>query len=336
MIGRTILQRVTPDRMLARVLGALEGIGLASLAIGAVLVPVIVTVIGVQATLVVVGLILPVGVGVGWFRLTSMDRTTLIPTRALALLRAVPLFAPLAPPQLESVARRARWMTVEPGEIVIREGDTGDAYYVLESGELEFSQGATFLRESADWGYGFGEIALLRDVPRTATVTATRPSVLLTLGRADFLEVVTGHPQASRRRAAVAAVAGERRIGPATVVDAANDPGGRRSRPGRSRSSRRARWPRSPAQARPRPGRSGRPRRRPSVASGRVPAVARVRVGDERSVRRPVRRGKERREMARRRAVDPDRDDPRVVSEGDRLGDRLAGGGRSPRHGTGS
>ena len=207
MIGRTILQRVTPDRMLARVLGALEGIGLASLALGAVLVPVIVTVIGVQPTLVVVGLILPVGVGVGWFRLTSMDRTTLIPTRALALLRAVPLFAPLAPPQLEGVARRARWLTVELGEIVIREGETGDAYYVLESGQLEISQDATFLRESADWGYGFGEIALLRDVPRTATVTATRPSVLLTLGRADFLEVITGHPQA---QAAATRVAAER------------------------------------------------------------------------------------------------------------------------------
>jgi MFS family permease len=196
MIGRTILQRVTPDRMLARVLGALEGIGLVSLSIGAVLVPLMVSVIGVQGTLVVVALILPIGVALTWFGLASMDRVALIPTRALELLRAVPLFAPLAPPQLESVARRARWMTVEPGQILIREGDTGDAYYVLESGELEFSHGETVLRGTTDHGYGFGEIALLRDVPRTATVRAVMPSVVLTLGRADFLEVVTGHPQA--------------------------------------------------------------------------------------------------------------------------------------------
>ena len=211
MIGRTILQRVTADRLLARVLGALEGIGLVSLAIGAILVPLVASVIGVQRTLVVVALILPIGIAFAWFGLASMDRVALIPTRALELLRAVPLFAPLAPPQLESVARRARWMTVEPGEIVIREGDTGDAYYVLESGELEFQQGETFLRGTTERGYGFGEIALLRDVPRTATVRAVQPSVVLTLGRADFLEVVTGHPQA---HAAASRIVAER-AGPA-------------------------------------------------------------------------------------------------------------------------
>ncbi|HEV7605268.1 MAG TPA: MFS transporter [Candidatus Limnocylindrales bacterium] len=205
MIGRTILQRVTPDRMLARVLGTLEGVGLASLAVGAILVPVVAAVIGVQATLIVVGLLLPVGVGIGWLRLTTMDRTTLLPTRALQLLRAVPLFAPLYPPQLENVARRARWITIEPGAVIIRQGETGDAYYVLESGELEVSQGGKLLRTTMDWGYGFGEIALLRDVPRTATVRALAPSVLLTLGRADFLEAVTGHPQAQATATRIAA-----------------------------------------------------------------------------------------------------------------------------------
>jgi MFS family permease len=207
VIGRTILQRVTPDRMLARVLGALEGIGLISLAAGAVLVPLVVSVLGVQATLVVVALILPVGVALAWFGLASMDRVALIPTRALELLRTVPLFAPLAPPQLETVARRARWMTVEPGDVLIREGDTGDAYYVLESGELEFRQGERLLSRSTERGYGFGEIALLRDVPRTATVIAVQPSVVLSLGRADFLEVVTGHPQT---QAAATRIATER------------------------------------------------------------------------------------------------------------------------------
>ena len=196
VVGRTILQRVTPDRMLARVLGALEGIGLMGLALGAIVAPVIVAIVGIESAFVVVGLLLPLGVGVAWAGLRTIDRTALVPTRALQLLRAGTLFAPLAPPQLEAVVRRARWLTVEPGEVVIREGDQGDAYYVLESGALSVTQGGRHLRDMTERGEGFGEIALLRDVPRTATVTAVRPSVLLMLGRADFLEAVTGHPQA--------------------------------------------------------------------------------------------------------------------------------------------
>jgi CRP-like cAMP-binding protein len=130
-----------------------------------------------------------------------MDRTTLVPTRALELLRAVPLFEPLAPPQLECVVRQTRWLTLEPGEVLIREGDVGEGYYVLESGELSVTQGGRSLRTVADRGVGVGEIALLQDVPRTASVTAVRPSVLLMLERADFLEAITGHPQATTRRA---------------------------------------------------------------------------------------------------------------------------------------
>jgi MFS family permease len=196
VVGRTILQRVTADRMLARVLGALEGIGIVGLAIGSITAPLIVAVVGIEPALVVVGLLLPVGVLLSWSGLRAIDGTALVPTRALDLLRSGALFAPLAPPQLETVGRRARWVTVEPGQVVIREGDPGDAYYVLESGELSVSQGAAHLRNMKERGEGFGEIALLRNVPRTATVTAVRSSVLLMLGRADFLEAVTGHPQA--------------------------------------------------------------------------------------------------------------------------------------------
>lgn len=196
VVGRTILQRVTPDRILARVLGALEGINLAGLALGSIVVTVVVGLVGVQAALIAVGLLLPLGVGLSWLGLRTMDRTTLVPTRALDLLRAVPLFEPLAPPQLECVVRRTRWLTIEPAEVLIREGDVGEGYYVLESGELSVTQGGRLLRTVAERGDGIGEIALLQHVPRTASVTAVLPSVLLTLERADFLEAVTGHPQA--------------------------------------------------------------------------------------------------------------------------------------------
>ena len=160
---------------------------------------------GVQAALIAIGLLLPVGVGVGWLGLRRMDRTTLVPTRALGLLRAVPFFEMLAPPQLETVVRRTRWLTVEPGEVIIREGDVGDAYYVLESGALSITQRDRHLRTVAQRGDGVGEIALLQGIPRTATVTAIRPSVLLVLGRADFLEALTGHPQAHDAARQVAA-----------------------------------------------------------------------------------------------------------------------------------
>ena len=194
--GRTILQRVTEDRMLARVLGALEGIGLIGLAVGSALVPLLVAVVGIQGALAVMGLLLPLGVAVGWLQLASIDRRVQVPVRELALLRQTPVFAPLPGPQLETSARRTRWITVEPGQVLIRQGDRGDRYYVLESGRLEVTIDGQRVRILDERGEGIGEIALLRNVPRTAAVTALGPCVLLALERADFLEAVTGHEAA--------------------------------------------------------------------------------------------------------------------------------------------
>lgn len=196
VLGRTILQRVTPDRVLARVFGALEGLALASLAFGAILAPLVVLAVGVQGALIVAGLLMPAGIALSWLGLRAMDRHALVPVRALELLRAGEIFAPLPPPQLEWVARQARWVTFEPGEVIIAEGDVGDAYYVLESGALRVSQRGELLRVLSGRGDGVGEIALLRDVPRTATVTSDAVSVMLMVSRPAFLEAVTGHPQA--------------------------------------------------------------------------------------------------------------------------------------------
>ena len=196
VLGRTILQRVTPDRVLARVFGALEGLALAGLAVGSILAPVMVLAVGVHGALVVAGFLLPLGIATSWLGLRAMDRDALVPWRALDLLRAVEIFAPLPPPQLEWVARQARWITFEPGDVVITEGDAGDAYYVLETGALRVTQRGELLRVLSERGDGIGEIALLRDVPRTATVTSETVSVMLMVGRSPFLEAVTGHAQA--------------------------------------------------------------------------------------------------------------------------------------------
>ncbi len=195
VLGRTILQRVTPDRVLARVFGALEGLADAGLAFGSILAPLVVLAVGVQGALVVAGLILPAGIAISWLGLRAMDRHALVPLRALDLLRGAEIFAPLPPPQLEWVARQARWITFEPGEVVITEGDAGDAYYVLESGTLRVTKHGELLRVLSARAAGVGEIALLRDVPRTATVTSETVSVMLMVGRAPFLEAVTGHPK---------------------------------------------------------------------------------------------------------------------------------------------
>jgi hypothetical protein len=191
--GRTILQRVTADHMLARILGALEGIGLVCLAIGSVLVPILVARLGISGALIVTGLLLPASVAIGWWELLAIDRRVQVPVRELALLQQTPVFVALPGPQLEAAARRTRWATIEPGEVLIREGDEGDRYYVLESGQFRVTIGGRFVRTIDEAGEGIGEIALLRDVRRTATVTAVTPCVLLTLERADFLEAVTGH-----------------------------------------------------------------------------------------------------------------------------------------------
>ena len=105
--------------------------------------------------------------------LRGIDRRANVPVRALALLRRLPLFAGLSPPTLESLARSGVWQSVPPATVVIREGDPGERFFVLETGSLDVSRGGEFVRTLSSPGDGFGEIALLRNVPRTATVTAT-------------------------------------------------------------------------------------------------------------------------------------------------------------------
>jgi CRP-like cAMP-binding protein len=82
------------------------------------------------------------------------------------------------------------------GDVIIREGDEGDRFYVIESGTVEVTRGGTHV-VSLGPGDFVGEIALLRNVPRTATVTVTSPAVLQALERKDFIPVVTGHGDVS-------------------------------------------------------------------------------------------------------------------------------------------
>lgn len=207
--GRTMLQRSVRDEVLARVFGLQEGLAMAGLAAGSVLVPLVAGVVGLRGSILVVAAVLPVLAVLAWARLAALDRRTVAPVRELALLRRTVVFGPLPAPQLEGVARHATWWTVPAGTVIIREGDPGDRYYVIARGAVRVEQGGRWLRDLSTPGGGFGEIALLRGVPRTATVTAAEETVLLAVDRAHFLAAVTGH--AATRAAADRVVAGHDR-----------------------------------------------------------------------------------------------------------------------------
>jgi MFS family permease len=188
--GFTLLQRIVPDELLTRALGVTWGIAMGGLALGSITAPAIVAALGPRVAFALVGSILPLLTLISWRWLVRIDREIAAPTAELALVGAVPLFAPLSVAAKEHLAAKLTRVDVAPGEVVVRAGESGDRFYVVADGELEITNG---VQRKAAAGDFFGEIALLRDVPRTATVKAIAPSHLYALDRDDFLAAVTGH-----------------------------------------------------------------------------------------------------------------------------------------------
>jgi MFS family permease len=203
--GRTILQRAIDDEVLARVFGILEGLDMWSLALGSVLVTAVVALVGVQGSVLVFAVVLPALIALAWPALKELDRRAVVPVRELDLLGRLRLFEALYPAAMESLAQHASWEVAPAGAPIIREGEPGDRFYVLESGAVTVSKEGRFLRRLTTPGDSFGEIALLRDIPRTATVVADELTVLLVLDRSSFLTAVTGSPAAAEAVDRVAA-----------------------------------------------------------------------------------------------------------------------------------
>jgi MFS family permease len=193
--GRTLLQRIAPDEVLTRVFGVLVVVQMLALAIGSVGASALVAAWGIRTALVVTGAFVPATVLLAGRKLLAIDREAEAPDAvALALLRHIPIFSPLPAPAIERLMANLIQVTASTGDVIIREGDAGDRFYVIAEGEAEVSIDGEHI---ADRGVGdyFGEIALIRDIPRTATVTAKSELRMYALERDHFLEAVTGHPQ---------------------------------------------------------------------------------------------------------------------------------------------
>ena len=191
--GFTLLQRIVDDSVLTRVLGAVWGLAAAGLAIGSLATSALLAGVGDTAALIIVGAFLPVSTLIAWARLTALDRTAMAPAE-LERIAAVPMFEPLPIATKEQLARRLERLDVPAGVDVIEAGAAGDRFYIVGEGELVVMPVGGAPRASGPGDY-FGEIALLRDVPRTATVRTVTPAVLYALSRDDFLGAVTGHEE---------------------------------------------------------------------------------------------------------------------------------------------
>jgi MFS family permease len=195
--GRVMLQRLMPDKQLSRAFGVLESLYMAGEGIGSFLASVLIATVGAQWTLLVAGLILPLTAILARRGLVALDVGPRIPQEELELLRSTRIFAPLPAAMLERVARNLVPIDAPMGTTVIRQGDVGDRFFVIDQGEVDVSFGGRQVNVLGPGGT-FGEIALLRDVPRTATVTAKTDVRLLALDRDEFLRAVTGHEPVGR------------------------------------------------------------------------------------------------------------------------------------------
>jgi MFS family permease len=195
--GRILLQRAAPPRTLAEVFALLESLMNVGLCFGVIFVPLLVAISGAQLALLGTAALFFALVAVTWTKLRALDEAADVPQVEIQLLASIPIFAPLPAPALEGLARALVPVTANAGEAIMREGEPGDRYFAIADGEVAVSRAG---REVARLkrGEGFGEIALIEEVPRTATVVAVTATQLYALEKGPFVFAVTGHPAAER------------------------------------------------------------------------------------------------------------------------------------------
>ena len=187
--GRIMLQRVIPLGGLSRAFGVLEGSSMAAEALGSAAGAILIGWLGVGWVLVVGSLLIIIMLLVNRRALQAADVGVVVPIEHLHMLRSLSMFAALGPAELERLATSADEESVRPGSAVCVQGELGERFYLVERGTARVVRDGV---DVASLGAGdfFGEIALLRDIPRTATVVAESDLDLLVLEREPFLEAI--------------------------------------------------------------------------------------------------------------------------------------------------
>jgi hypothetical protein len=201
--ANTLLQRVVPAQLVGRVFGIVEGLSMAGLAAGSLLTPLLVGLGGARLALIAVGALLPVTATCGLRTLRRVDQGQAVPVTEVALLRSLPHFADLPGPALETLAGALERIDAVPGQVIIRQGEAADRFYAIADGEVAVCVDGR-PRGVRGRGTGLGEIALLRRVARTATVTAVGSATLFALNADTFLAAVSGHAPTRRHADQVA------------------------------------------------------------------------------------------------------------------------------------
>jgi len=193
----TLIPRLVPEELLARVYGAFESLTVLTVAIGSLLTPLVIDLLGIRGALAVLGLVAPGLVALAWRRMHAIDASIAHRDEEVEVLNKVGIFRPLPMPAIDVLALHVDHTEVQAGRDVVHQGDPGDRFYVIEAGEADVIGDGRHIRTMGP-GDGFGEIALLRDVPRTTTVRARTPLRLYTLDRPDFVSAVTGYQSSGR------------------------------------------------------------------------------------------------------------------------------------------
>jgi MFS family permease len=192
LAGFTLIGRLAPDAVMARVFGVLESLVVVSIGLGSVLASGLIAWVGLEWALIGIGLLCPIVAVMSWWRLRALDRTVGVLDADIGLLQRVPMFQPLPLPSIEQLARGLETMDVPAGSTVLRAGEIGDRYYVISRGEADVLGDGRVVATLGE-GEGFGEIALLRRTPRTATVRARTDLSLRSLAGDRFVGVVVGY-----------------------------------------------------------------------------------------------------------------------------------------------
>ena len=192
--SRTFIQRLLPDHLLIAMFGLQEAFTMTGIALGTLAAPALVGLVGPRGAFIAAGCFLPLTAVASYRMLRRLDAGAAVPVDVLALLLRAPILAVLAPRILERMARDAVAEQVPTGEVVVRQGDTGTRFYVVASGRVAVDIDGLRIRElgPGDW---FGEIALLRDVPRTASVTALADTLLWGVDQESFLASMSAVPR---------------------------------------------------------------------------------------------------------------------------------------------